>query len=263
MFSPDGQLLASGSADRTAILWDITNLKSPVRLSTLAGHTEEVTSLAFSPDGKMLASGSDDTTVNLWNVSRPLSPAQLNVLAGKGSLVKSVIFSPDGKTLAVGDWSRITLWDVTDPRLPIQPNATLSGHTAHIWSVAFSPDGKLLASGGEDKTIILWDVVPESWQMKLCASVRRNLTQEEWKRFMGDIPYRKTCKQWPLEPEATPTPIPNHPSSTKGPHCPSRKASCTVPSGNPAMSCAAARTRRTSQGLRAGPALREDGTEDM
>jgi len=73
----------------------------------------------------------------------------------------------------------------------------LSGHTSLVWGIAFSTDGKTLASGSGDKTIILWDVDVESWKKSACQIVRRNLTQEEWKQYLGDEPYRKTCEEFP------------------------------------------------------------------
>ena len=64
-FSPDGNTLASGSADQTLKLWDIASGKDQ---TTLKEHTGSVFSVAFSPDGKTLASASGDKTVKLWDL---------------------------------------------------------------------------------------------------------------------------------------------------------------------------------------------------
>jgi WD40 repeat protein len=70
VFSPDGKILASASADKTVKLWKVEVGKLPILLATLNGHSDRVWEVAFSPDGKTLASASDDKTVILWNLDR-------------------------------------------------------------------------------------------------------------------------------------------------------------------------------------------------
>jgi len=66
-FSANGRLLASGSDDRTAIIWD-TDSGKPKHI--LKGHDQTVRAVAFSPDGTLLASGSGNSSVVLWDVAK-------------------------------------------------------------------------------------------------------------------------------------------------------------------------------------------------
>ncbi len=188
-FSPDGNLLASASADHTIKIW----LKSGKLLHTLKSHHNRVNSVNFSPDGNLLASASTDKTVKIWSQEGKL----LNTFSGHKDVVNSVIFSPNGDKIASASadgtikiWSRqgkllntiksekeavislawspngeiiaaatdesIKLWHIDGKLLN-----TLTGHKDTVLAVAWSQDGNYIASGSLDSTVKIWNTKGE------------------------------------------------------------------------------------------------------
>ncbi|MFZ4580486.1 MAG: AAA family ATPase, partial [Myxococcota bacterium] len=154
-FAPDGRTMLTGSADKTARLWDV---QSGQTIQTFVGHADGVTSVAFAPDGRTMLTGSADKTARLWDVQ---SGQTIQTFVGHADGVTSVTFAPDGRTMLTGSADKTArLWDVQSG----QTIQTFIGHTDGIMSVALSPDGtqvltgsgKLLP-GSNDKTARLWD----------------------------------------------------------------------------------------------------------
>ncbi|GIV19879.1 MAG: hypothetical protein KatS3mg023_1630 [Armatimonadota bacterium] len=153
-FSPDGQLLATGSNDHTVKIWRVSD-GSLVR--TLSGHPDErYYCVAFSPDGQMLASGTESGAIRIWDVS---SGSIVRTLTEPDLMPATLAFSPDGQFLVAGARYSLSsvdllLWRVADGTLV----RTFAGHTRVVWSVLFSPDGQTIASAEYDGDIKLWKV---------------------------------------------------------------------------------------------------------
>ncbi len=185
VFDHQGQLLASGSDDRTIRLWtnqgDLVRVinahEQPVTgiafsgddrllvtgsqdktakvwntdgtlLTTLEGHQDTVNTVAINKDGDLIATGSDDQTVKIWRLDGKL----VQTFAENNGAVNYVAFSADGKFLAVAtNKGTIKLWSVDGVLLN-----TLRGHNGSVNWVGFSPDGQAIASVSEDKTLKFW-----------------------------------------------------------------------------------------------------------
>ncbi len=105
-FSSDGTRLISGSADKTAIIWDLANRQQVLRLS---GHLGVVAAVSFSADGVRAVTGSGDATLRLWSAADAKLIAEMtehkkllpdNWVGGGG--VASLAVSPDDHLIASG-----------------------------------------------------------------------------------------------------------------------------------------------------------------
>lgn len=150
--SQDGRILASGSADSTIKIWDVTTEKL---LQTLRGHTGTVWSVALSRDGKTLVSGGEDKTIKIWDLQTGTVKHTLTEHTG---VVYSVALSPDGKTIVSGSQDRtIKIWQTESGEL-LRTLSQPQGHRDTVRAVAISPDGKKIASGSWEKNVKLWDL---------------------------------------------------------------------------------------------------------
>jgi WD40 repeat protein len=150
-FSPDGHLLASGSYDRTARLWNVGTGK----LLHVLEHHGYVLDESFSEDGSSLVTAASDGGGYVWDVAN--GQREL-LLVGATGPATAAAFSPDGSEIALGstDWLA-RLYYSEDGRLL----APLAGHGAAVTTVGFDPSGRTLVTGGADGTVRLWDALPE------------------------------------------------------------------------------------------------------
>jgi WD40 repeat protein len=145
-FSPDNNMLATGSDDKTVHIWDVAANECT---NILKGHTMGVISVFFSPDGAKLVSGSCDQTICIWNlaISRCIGTIQVH------SAVHSLCYSVDGTLLAYPSRKSISIINAQTYKR-VQAITTDN----FINAIALSADNTKVIAGGDAKKVQIFDI---------------------------------------------------------------------------------------------------------
>jgi WD40 repeat protein len=146
-FSPDSNLLLTGSWDRTARLWD---LRTGRPHGEPLCHQDLVQGVAFSPDGMRALTGGDDYTTRLWETA---TGKPIGLPLRHASKIQAVAFSPDGRLILTG--TRDNTARLCEAATG-QPLGTPLPHRKEVRAVGFTLDGRHIVTASMDGTACLW-----------------------------------------------------------------------------------------------------------
>jgi hypothetical protein len=190
--SADGKWLAGAAWTGEVVLMNLQDKT----LSVLASEApNRILSVKFSAGGKYLAYGVDDIAnkrglVKLYN----FNTKETRQFSGHKAGVNDVEFSPDEKLLAsAGLDKRLQLYVLDNPEdLPV----VMGNNNGFIWDIEFAKGSDYLIAACSESEIRVWPTDPSLLAEQICPKLKRNMTQDEWKKYVGDIeeiPYEYTC----------------------------------------------------------------------
>ncbi|WVR06773.1 hypothetical protein IAU60_003808 [Kwoniella sp. DSM 27419] len=148
MDTTSGGLIATGSWDKTVIVW-----KDFKKVLTITSHEQAIWAVKFVGEDKLLTASADKKIIlhSLDIASGRTTPLQ--EYTGHTEPVRGLSLRPDG----TGFWScandsNVHIYSFDKP----EPLRTLSGHTSFVYSVNALPDGSGAISTGEDGTLRVW-----------------------------------------------------------------------------------------------------------
>ncbi|GKY94152.1 hypothetical protein MPSEU_000381300 [Mayamaea pseudoterrestris] len=173
------QVIASGSADMTVKLWDVSKAGSGdqegCNAATFSHHNNKVQSVAWHPvEGTLLATGSYDRTVALLDARGTGKDVKIVKLPADCEAIAWDIHNPECLTVASEDGT-LACYDVRQ----FETSKPLWSFVANQFGVSDISYNRLvpgfLAISSPDKTVTLWDAgLPGTLSMKeppkLCGS---------------------------------------------------------------------------------------------
>lgn len=190
--SPDGTMLAGAAWSGQLVLYNFGTKST----SILADEgPNRILSVKFSSSGRYLAYGVDDIANKRGLVKMyDFKTQDTRQFTGHRAGVNDVAFSPDEKLLAsAGADKRLQLYVLSNPEdLPV----VMDNNSGFVWDIEFVRGSDYLVAACSESEVRVWPTNPALLAEQVCPKLTRNMTQEEWKRYVGsgeETPYETTC----------------------------------------------------------------------
>lgn len=168
--SPNDQLIATASQDKTAKIWSASKLEL---LGIFKGHRRGVWSVRFSPVDQILLTSSADSTMRLWNIS---DNTCLKTIEGhEASVLRAEFITKGLQIVSAGADGLAKIWTIKTSEC----NTTLDKHEAKIWSICINSEETHFFTGGADSQLIRWKDVTEEKKVKEIEAKQEELLQEQ------------------------------------------------------------------------------------
>jgi WD40 repeat protein len=204
-FTPDGKRLITTHADGVVRVWNLDEA-DPTAGPTLLKGFNAPGPVAISANGRWLAAmssrpitGPPDPTVRLLDLTSANPAAKSFELLGHEG-IPSLAFSSDERWLVTGSTDdTLRFWDLAAE----DPSAAPMTLPAFAPVTALSTDaaGRFVVSTHSDGFARLWPLRLAELLAVAENVAGRNLSQQEWKRFFQQEPYRRTFATFPLATE--------------------------------------------------------------
>ncbi|KAK9386577.1 WD40-repeat-containing domain protein [Lipomyces mesembrius] len=195
-FDNTGEIIASGSQDRTILLWNTYGANE--NFGVIKGHKGAVLDLAFSRDSRGLYSASSDATLGVWDVD---SGVRIRKHVGHEDIVNSIDRVRRGPELLLSgsDDGSIALWD------PRTKHAVEYMETDFpVLAVAFGEGGNQVFSAGIDEDIKVWDLRQRGvvYTLPGHADAVTSLNVSEDMQYLVSHSMDNTVRNWDIRPFA-------------------------------------------------------------
>ncbi|EFC44812.1 predicted protein [Naegleria gruberi] len=169
--SPDDSMIATASADKTAKVFDTSDLS---KVLFEFPHKKAVWCVKFSPVDKVIATGCSDNMIRIWSLK---TGNCVKVLEGHDQSILKMQFLNNGAQLVSADANGVVrLWVIkTGECIKVFGDA----HTDRIWAVSVDQKTNQLITGGEDSRINIWHDNTEEIKEEQREDVNLSVIQDQ------------------------------------------------------------------------------------